>query len=93
MADEEVFPLFGEIELALSNLPRWMKDEGRIWDASLFFKVMSTYTGDNQADRRTQDYEAAKGGFIGESSQGSTRHQLIIRSSVHGLVANLISQF
>jgi hypothetical protein len=41
MADEEVFPLFGEIELALSKLPGWMKDEGRIWDASLFFKVMS----------------------------------------------------
>jgi hypothetical protein len=43
MADEEVFPLFGEIELALNKLPGWMKDEGRIWDASLFFKVMSTY--------------------------------------------------
>jgi hypothetical protein len=43
MADEEVFPLFGEIELALKNLPGWMKDEGRIWDASLFFKVMSTF--------------------------------------------------
>jgi hypothetical protein len=28
----------------LNKLPGWMKDEGRIWDASLFFKVMSTST-------------------------------------------------
>jgi len=67
-----VFPLFGEIELALKKLPGWMKDEGRIWDASLFFKVMSTYTGDKQADRRTQDYEAAKGCLFGEFVQAYT---------------------
>jgi hypothetical protein len=41
IADVQVFPILGEIELALNKLPSWMRDEGRMWDASLFFKPMS----------------------------------------------------
>lgn len=35
-----MFPIYSEIELALKRLPKWMKDEGRMWDAALFFKPM-----------------------------------------------------
>jgi hypothetical protein len=35
--------MLGEIELALKRLPKWMKDEGRSADASLFFKPMSEH--------------------------------------------------
>jgi len=65
-ADGEVFPIFSEIELALSKLPKWMQDEGRMWDATLFFKPMSTFSSRGGLMERTQSHEAAKGGFTGE---------------------------
>jgi hypothetical protein len=47
--------MLGEIELALSKLPKWMKDEGRMGDASLFFKPMSRFLHHHDEVAKRQD--------------------------------------
>lgn len=60
--------MLGEIELALSKLPKWMKDEGRMGDASLFFKPMRGFSSiyeDN--DHGFDDQDQRSGDSLKES--------------------------
>lgn len=76
---DQIFPIYSEIELAIKNLPKWMKDEGRMGDAALFFKPMRTYTAVTEYESRlmgarTQDQE---------TTQRSRSCKLIISAAPH----------
>lgn len=86
-----MFPIYGEIELALKRLPKWMKDEGRVWDAALFFKPMRQLIHVElsrcRADAsRSQDPQTTKGSGPGQLIFTARRKTALtcLRSSVLG---------